>query len=150
MPTPRFTTKELRQLHDLARPWAKIVSRRAFGDDGPGLDERAYSPEEHAALGDGIPALGETTFDVYLNDTAYWRNVPARVWAYTLGGYQVLKKWLSYREKALLGRGLMIDEVDHVRDVARRVSAIRLLGAALDANYAAVKADLYPWPVKAE
>ena len=29
--------------------------------------------------------------------------------------------------------------------VARRVSEIRLSGAALDANYTAVKADLYPW-----
>jgi len=38
MPTPRFTPEELRQLHDLAQQWAKIVSRRAFGDDGPGLD----------------------------------------------------------------------------------------------------------------
>ena len=26
---------------------------------------------------------------------AYWRNVPAAVWGYKLGGFQVLKKWLS-------------------------------------------------------
>ena len=38
MPTPRFTPEELHQLHELARQWAKIVSKRAFGDDGPGLD----------------------------------------------------------------------------------------------------------------
>ena len=38
MPTSRFTPEELRELHDLARQWARIVSRRAFGDDGPGLD----------------------------------------------------------------------------------------------------------------
>ncbi len=42
--------------------------------------------------------LGETTFDVFPNDVAFWRNVPAKMWAYTLGGYQVMKKWLSYRE----------------------------------------------------
>src|SRR6202011_2114858 len=75
--------------------------------------ERAYSADERSALAAGAAALGldetkalaclgATTFDVYLNDVAYWRNVPARVWAYTLGGYQVMKKWLSYREKALL------------------------------------------------
>jgi hypothetical protein len=50
--------------------------------------------------------LGATTFDIYLNDVAYWRNVPANVWRYTIGGYQVIKKWLSYRERALLGRDL--------------------------------------------
>ncbi|HEX4610573.1 MAG TPA: hypothetical protein VH092_20455 [Urbifossiella sp.] len=38
MTTHRLTAEDLRQLHDLAAQWAKIVSRRAFGDDGPGLD----------------------------------------------------------------------------------------------------------------
>ena len=83
---------------------------------------------------------------MYLNDGAYWRNVPGRVWDYTLGGYQVLKKWLSYRERSILGRGLTVDEVAHVRDTARRIAALLLLGPNLDENYAAVTADPYPWP----
>ena len=33
-----FTPEELRELSQLAAQWGKIVSRRAFGDDGPGLD----------------------------------------------------------------------------------------------------------------
>ena len=33
------------------------------------------------------------------------------MWDYTIGGYQVVKKWLSYREKPLLGRSLTPDEV---------------------------------------
>ena len=32
-----------------------------------------------------------------INEVAYWRNVPTRVWGYYIGGYQVIKKWLSYR-----------------------------------------------------
>jgi hypothetical protein len=28
-----------------------------------------------------------------------WRNIPTKVWGYHIGGYQVIKKWLSYREK---------------------------------------------------
>ena len=60
---------------------------------------------ERAALGNMADALGATTFDVHLNDRAYWRNVPAAVWSYKLGGYQVLKKWLSYRERGVLDRG---------------------------------------------
>ncbi len=108
--------------------------------------ERAYTTAERAALGDGIALLGETTFDIYLNERAYWQNVPSRVWTYTLGGYQVLKKWLSYREFALLGRPLGIDEVEYVQHVVRRIAALRLMGPELDANYASVKADLYEWP----
>ena len=42
--------------------------------------------------------------------------MPARVWSYTLGGYQVVKKWLSYREKALLGRGLTGEEATEVME----------------------------------
>ena len=68
--------------------------------------ERAYAPDERAALGDALPALGESTFDVYLNTRTFWRNVPAAVWTYRLGGYQVLKMWLSYRERNVLGRAL--------------------------------------------
>lgn len=44
------------------------------------------------------PLLGEKAYDIYLNDNACWPCVPEKVWHYTLGGYQVIKKWLSYRE----------------------------------------------------
>lgn len=111
--------------------------------------ERDYTPEEKAAMGVGIVAssgadpvlcaFGEKTFDVYLNDVAYWRNIPERVWGYTIGGYQVIKKWLSYRERTLLGRALTEEEVTEVTQTARRITALLLLEAALDANYTAVK-----------
>ena len=89
--------------------------------------ERAYTPKELAALGDTLPALGETAFNIHLNARAFWRNVPAAVWSYKLGGYQVLKKWLSYRERPILGRPLTMDEIQHFTDTARRITGI--LGA---------------------
>ena len=90
--------------------------------------------------------LGEETCDIFLNEHAYWKNVPRPVWEYTLGGYQVLKKWLSYREQTLLGRPLKFEEVNYLRDVMRRITALLLLGPTLDANYAATKANTYSWP----
>ena len=72
------------------------------------------------------PTLGATTFDVHLNGRARWTNVPAAVWTCRLGGYQVLKKWLSYRERAILDRPLLPDEVQHFTDTARRIAAILL------------------------
>ena len=86
--------------------------------------ERAFSPDERAAMGGALAALGDTTFDIYLNEDAFWRNVPAAVWNYRLGGYQVLKKWLSYRERDVLGRALKPEEVQHFTDTARRIGAI--------------------------
>ena len=86
--------------------------------------ERDYTADERAALGDTTGVLGQTTFDIYLNGNAYWCNVPAAVWRYKLGGYQVLKKWLSYRERGVLGRAPVPEEVLYFAEVARRIGAI--------------------------
>ena len=88
--------------------------------------ERGYAPDERAALAEHFAGLGETTFDVYLNGEAFWRNVPSAIWDYRLGGYQVLKKWLSYREHRVLGRQLRAEEVQHFTDTARRIGALLL------------------------
>ena len=83
--------------------WGHFGSGNAVMPGQGHVEERSYSAGELAALGDEIATLGDTTFDIYLNDQAYWRDVPAKVWNYKLGGYQVLKKWLSYRESKVLG-----------------------------------------------
>ena len=91
-------------------------------------------------------AFGEETLDVYLNDAAYWSNVPKCVWEYYIGGYQVVKKWLSYREKGMLGRGLKVEEAEYVTEMVRRLGALVLLRGELDGNYRRVKADTWAWP----
>ena len=117
---------------------------------------RPYTSEELAAMGQGAEALGlsaeealaqlgDQAVDVYLNGVAYWRCVPSGVWSYTIGGYQVMKKWLSYREKPLLGRDLKPEEVREVRDMARRIAAIVLLQPELDASYLVVKENTWEW-----
>lgn len=73
---------------------------------------RPFAEAEAKSIGGFAAQLGEGTFDIYQNGVAYWKNVPAKVWEYTLGGYQVIKKWLSYRETALLGRPPTVDEVE--------------------------------------
>ena len=91
---------------------------------------RNYTADERRAMREAIPLLGDTTIDIFLNDNALWRNIPASVWNYKLGGYQVLKKWLSYREQTTLGRRLRPDEVQHFTDTARRIAAILLWSAS--------------------
>ena len=88
--------------------------------------ERKYSSIELFESSDARIKLGETTIDVYLNNNAYWRNVPSRVWEYKLGGYQVLKKWLSYREYTIIGRSLIPEEIQYFSEMSRRIATILL------------------------
>ena len=104
--------------------WGYFGTARAVMPGQGRVVERPFSPEERAAMGDHLPALGASTFDVYLNARAFWLNVPAAVWTYKLGGYQVLKKWLSYRESGVLGRPLRIEEIQHFTATARRIASI--------------------------
>lgn len=89
--------------------------------------------------GQGKLAAHGKSLDIYLNDKVYWKNIPAAVWEYTIGGYQVIKKWLSYREKDILGRDLTVEEVREVTGMARRIAALIALQPALDENYRRVK-----------
>ena len=111
----------------LTAGWGHFGSGQAVMPGQGRAVEREYTTDERAALGDAIHTLGDTTFDIYLNDRAYWRNIPSNVWTYKLGGYQVLKKWLSYREHKVLSRPLHPQEVQHLTNTTRRIGAILLL-----------------------
>ena len=111
----------------LTAGWGHFGAGHAVMPGQGRLIERPYTADERAALAGRTGTLDETSCDIYLNDRAYWRNVPVAVWDYKLGGYQLLKKWLSYRERAVLGRVLLREEVQHFRDTARRIRAILAL-----------------------
>jgi hypothetical protein len=68
MATPRFTPEELQELHNLAAQWAKIVSKRAFGDDGPGLDVDFRTFEQIATA--AAQGLTEGTLQLLLQQQA--------------------------------------------------------------------------------
>jgi hypothetical protein len=115
---------------------------------------RERSQREQAELVQGIAALGLSAeaaiarlgsgvVDVYLNDRCAWTGIPEKAWELYIGGYQVIKKWLSYREHGILGRALTLAEVEEVQAMARRLTALCLLQPQLDANYEAVKANTW-------
>ncbi len=109
------------------------------------LDTTLNASWDHkSSSGIVMPGRGKTVesqqgLNVYLNETSYWANVPSAVWEYTIDGYQVIKKWLSYREQNVLGRALKTDEVREVTHMARRIAALIALQPQLDANYAICK-----------
>ena len=130
--------------------WGKLSTDGSVWLDHGQLASRPYSAEECAAIeagaldreihaGAAFAALGADTRDIYLNHSVYWRNVPVQVWHYTIGGYQVLKKWLSYRESSILGRELAYGEVEEFTQMVRRLTALCLLGSKLNRNYAVIR-----------
>jgi hypothetical protein len=79
---------------------------------------------------------GERTGDLYLNDDAYFSNVPEAVWTYQLGGYPVLKKWLGYRQADRRdGAALTDEERRSFRQIIQRIAALLALGPTLDVLY---------------
>lgn len=120
------------------------MQKRPFDKD----EMRAIEAEAAArgmAAEEAMRLLGNGTCDVYLNDAAYWRNVPLNVWEYPIGGYQVIKKWLSYREFDLLGRALTPEEAREVMNMARCIAALILLQPALDENYRNIESSAHDW-----
>lgn len=137
--------------------WGYKTRKNVVMPAGGQRNKRNYTHDEMKAVNDIAASLalseteilnllGDETYDVYLNDATYLCNVPANVWDYMLGGYQVLKKWLSYREYDVLGRQLEVSEIEEAVSIARRTAALVSLQSALNANYETVKASLYTWP----
>jgi len=132
-------------------------SRDSKGRVNPGrgkVESRDWTEAERDALRSGFDAAGipeanglamlGCAVDVYLNATTYWRGVPEATWNFMVGGYPVIKKWLSYREEDLLARPLSKDEVREVTGMVRRISALVLMTGDLDANYEACRDSAYP------
>jgi hypothetical protein len=134
--------------------WGHKDKRGAIMPGGGKLVRRERTAKEHAELLQGLAELGiseeeaqarlgATVVDVYLNDRCAWTNVAEKVWEFYIGGYQVMKKWLSYRDYSFLKRPLTLDEAQDVQAMARRLTAICLLQPELDANYLKVKSDTW-------
>jgi hypothetical protein len=140
--------KQINDAGDLAvtagwgNPGRGGITMPATGD----ARERQYAQDEQQTP----DTLGKITLDIYLNDNVYWRNIPQAVWEYTLGGYQVIKKWLSYREHKVLARPLNAEEARYVTEMARRIAAILLVQPALDENYRRAASNTYSWPSAAK
>lgn len=143
---------------EVSAGWGHIQKEKDIVMPGRGLEkEREFSAEEKASIvegaaefgistGDALALWGEKTLDIYLNNETHWSNVPQAVWDYTIGGYQVLKKWLSYREREVLGREITKEEAREFTHIVRRIAALVLLEPSLDENYLALRGSFYGWP----
>jgi hypothetical protein len=136
--------------------WGRKDSKGRVNPGQGRTETRAYTSIEEEAIRKGAKILGidnERVFellgpplDIYLNTKTCWRCVPTAVWEYFIGGYQVIKKWLSYREEAILGRALTKEEAREVTGIVRRLASIVLMTDKLNANYSAIRDAAVTWP----
>ncbi|MCD6518394.1 MAG: N-6 DNA methylase [Anaerolineae bacterium] len=77
---------------------------------------------------------------VYINPTQYFAPVPLEVWEYTIGGYQVAKKWLKDRR----GRLLTLDEIRTYCRIITALAHTLELQDEIDGLYVRVEEKLLP------
>ena len=136
--------------------WGRRNSKGIISPSRGRTGLRNWTVAEKEAMRTGFAGLGieETrgfallgrAIDVYLNGTTYWCGVPEAVWNYMIGGYPVIKKWLSYREESIISRPLTKDEAREVTAMVRRLTALILLSDQLDASYSACRDSIYVLP----
>lgn len=69
MARSQLSPQDLQDIRDLAARWGKIVARRAFGDQGPGLDTNFTTLEQLAAA--AAAGLTEGTLTTLLEQQAH-------------------------------------------------------------------------------
>ena len=84
-------------------------------------------------IGSGDNLVDKPRFEegkVYINQTQYFEGVPAEVWNFYVGGYQVCEKWLKDRK----GRTLSFDDIKHYNGIVSNLHETIRLMAEVDAE----------------
>lgn len=110
--------------------------------ESPAVDQRitSYPVPGDNRVEKGYPKYtrveSEPAGRVHINQTQYFDGVPQDVWAFYVGGYQVLDKWLKDRR----GRQLTYDDLTHYQRVVVALQRTMALMAEIDATIPA-------WPI---
>ncbi|MBI5487956.1 MAG: hypothetical protein HY905_11540 [Deltaproteobacteria bacterium] len=117
----------VRRLCELGR---RLVLTHLMRDRVPAI---ARYPEKGESRVDAIrySEPGEVAPEgrIWINKEQYFDRVPPAVWGFTVGGYQVCRKWLTDRK----GRRLSNDELTHFQAVVAALSETIRLSAEVDA-----------------
>ena len=71
----------------LTAGWGHVGAGDAIMPGQGRTAECAFTPDERIALSEDLPVLGKATFDVYLNDRAFWPPIHRRGASSWEGGF---------------------------------------------------------------
>jgi hypothetical protein len=128
---------KLVELH-LLRDATLDAGAPAFPVAGSGVVEKVrfeasapLTPTPLPQAGEGFKATGAQGAPggrVWINKTQYFSGIDPETWAFRVGGYQVLEKWMKDRK----GRTLGVDDIVHYRRVAVALARTRGLMQQVD------------------
>ena len=75
---------------------------------------------------------------VYINGSQYFEGISPEIWEYQIGGYQVIKKWLTYRK----GRMLSAEDIKHVCRTASALHKTIEIQREIDEIYPEIESDI--------
>ena len=139
--------------------WASISEKGRVSPTTKKIESRDWKSSELKALRGvfrsmgieeerGLELLGKAV-DVVLDkdETTRWKGVPEAVAEYRVGAHRVIRKWLSYRDDAVIKRTLdPKTEVAHFTEMVWRIAVLILMDDRLNANYAACRDAAWTWP----
>jgi hypothetical protein len=94
------------------------------------VEKPRYDPPQ-AEQGSAHPSTGSGRAEcgrVWINARQYFDGIDPETWAFRIGGYQVLEKWLKDRK----GRQLDIDDITHYRKIAVALARTQQLMKDID------------------
>ncbi len=122
---------QLVQWHLLEHPDAsKIIATSARPVSATAFFGTDFSLQKVAERGKALADLSGDVGKVFINASSGFANVRQGVWQHTIGGYQVLHKWLDDRRKA--GRSLSPDDITHWLRVYAALEATQTLMQQVD------------------
>jgi len=83
---------------------------------------------------------------VYINEEQFFEGVPAEVWEYPIGGYQVCHKWLKDRKD----RKLALEEIKTYCRIVTALEKTIQIQAEIDTLYPQVEKTLLPIHLESE
>ena len=122
---------QLVQWHLLEHPdAAKMIAYSACPASATAFFGTDFSLQKVAEKGKALAELSGDVGKVFINASSGFANVRQGVWQHTIGGYQVLHKWLDDRRKA--GRTLSPDDISHWLRVYAALEATQTLMQQVD------------------
>ena len=122
---------QLVQWHLLEHPDAiKIEATCARKQGAAAFFGNDFEPKKVAEKGKELAEPLGDVGKVYINATSGFENVHQSVWQHTIGGYQVLHKWLDDRRKAK--RSLSLDDITHWLRIYASLEATQKLMLQVD------------------